>query len=298
MILFSSNVNTFVTYHVLFFLGCAVSSTAYSAACGLIRTLVKRRADLQCLVDNRINPFFIIYACADCDVRLPDGFSRQLLWKHLDATIRAECWRGLGSNRAHESTSSGEAPVLHGFSFENEDPEKIIPALLSLSLPSRYAPAAVDSATVHRVQIVITGYQWVVKSPVGTLWYQAGDMDDKDIASFAVIDALTRLLPHCREGILEIHTNDIRLLWGAYGAPSGAWVVVWAVCKSHDVRLRVKWAELAGLDARPPTDRSEKIGPILQRDGAVVDAVVDKIRRLEGSAAYDCMTCHLTRVMS
>ena len=250
------------------------------------------------VLDDRINPFFLIYACADCDVPLPVDFSRQLLWKLLDAIIRAECWRGLGSRRAIEGMlTAEEAPIPGVFSFEGEDPEDIVTRLLKNYLGSRRAPAPVDSVPVHQVHIATSEYQWVVKSPVGTFWYQAGDMDEKDIASFAVIDALTRLLAHCRGGILKIHTNDVRLLWGAYAEPSGAWTVVWAVCESYNVCLRAEWAELTKLDTRPPAPSLEKVGPIPQRHGAVVKMVVDKIRRLESrSAAYDCMTRHLTRV--
>jgi hypothetical protein len=111
-------------------------------------------------------------------------------------------------------------------------------------LPSRSAPAAVDSVPVHQVHVAISENQWVVKTPVGRLWYQAGDLDEKDIVSFVVIDA------HCRGGTLEIHTNE--LLWGAYEVRSGAWVVLWAVCESHDVCLGAKWVELAELNTCPP----------------------------------------------
>ena len=76
------------------------------AACAMVLTFARRGSDLQCLLDAGINPFFIIYACADCGVPLPPFFSLELFWKHLDAIIGAQCWRGLGADRTAIQTST------------------------------------------------------------------------------------------------------------------------------------------------------------------------------------------------
>jgi hypothetical protein len=155
---------------------------------------------------------------------------------------------------------------------------------------------------VHQLQIAIDNYRyrWAMKAHVGTLWYQAGDLDDNDIASFAVMDALTRVLPYCQGGILEIHTNDVQLMWGVYGitygassgAPPGAWLVVDNICKSFQVGLRAKWAELGVMSTPPLADPSERY-TIPQRDRAVVSVVLDKLRVMRGDA-FQTMARHLT----
>jgi hypothetical protein len=53
---------------------------------------------------------------------------------------------------------------------------------------------------------------WVAKGDMGTVWYEAQELEDEDVASFPAIDTLTRVLPYCRGGILEIHTSNVRLL--------------------------------------------------------------------------------------
>ncbi len=79
---------------------------------------------------------------------------------------------------------------------------------------------------------------WVANGDMGTIWYEARELEDEDVAPFTVTDTLTRVLPYCRDGILEIHTNNVRLLWGVCGAPSGAWLVVMSICHDHGVHLR------------------------------------------------------------
>ena len=268
-----------------------VSPRSYDAACELIHALRRRPSDLERLMEGGINPFFMIYAFADCDIPLPDNFSRQLIWKHLDAIIGAQCWRGLGSKIAcaQPGPSSAGAHIPPKFTQKEEDPEGIVQRLCVLlqsgSLPAREP----DPVPVHQLRISMTEYQWVTKVPgAGTVGYQAGDLDDNDIASFAVIDALTRILSHYRGGILEIVTNDVRLLWGVYREPAGAWLVARAVCESYQVRLRAKWANLKGLYDRDPED------PVPPRDHAVVDAVVGKLGVMKDNAAYKCMVHHLT----
>lgn len=274
------------------FLRRVVSPRSYEAGCELIRALWRHRDDLGRLMEGGINPFFLIYAFADCDIPLPSNFSRQLIWKHLDAIIAAQCWRGLGSKVAcaQPGSSSAGSHVPPKFTQREEDPEGIVQRLRVLlqsgSLPARDP----DPVPVHQLRISMTEYRWVTKVPgVGTVCYQAGDMDDSDAPSFAVIDALTRVLSRYRGGIVEILTNDVRLLWGVYHRePAGAWLVVRAVCESYQVRLRAKWADLKGLYDRDPED------PVPPRDHAVVDAVVGKLGMMKGNAAYKCMAHHLT----
>ena len=294
-----SEVNAFVAYRVLF-LGCAVSDNSYMAACELVVSLQESASVLQSLMDKGVNPFFLIYLCADCNVPLPAGFSLQLLWKHLAALIRAQCWRGLGSNAAilQQRPKSSVVFLPPEYSHTGEDPEGNVTKLLAVAVKDRPFPEApLTPSPPRKVQITITGHRWVALTPVGILWYQAGDLDERDVSSLAVIDTLTRLLPHCREGTLEIHTNDVQLLWGYYGAPTGAWVVARAACASYDVHLRAEWDELKGLNTDPALYRSDETGPTPRRDPAVVNVVLDRFRGLEvNSAAYDCMAGHFTRV--
>jgi hypothetical protein len=283
-----------------------VTPYTYATACKVLKVVARSDYNLQILVD-KINPFFMIYACADCDIPLPNNFSRQLLWKHLDAILRAKCWRGLGSARKtmqyHTSTDADHVPPKISRKGE-EDPDDILKTLLKLSISqseSRFdptpapAPVAVDvPRPVHGLQITIKDYKWIAKAQVGTVWYEAGDLyDDDDIACFAVIDSLTRLLPSCRGGILEICTGDFRLLWGVGGAPSGAWSMVHAVCKEYNVRLRGKWIAREGLDPWAQINPTEITVPPRDRD--VVDWIVNEFmqRQSDSKAAYRCMVEHL-----
>jgi hypothetical protein len=294
---------------MFFFTGCAVTDNTYDAACNVIQGLAKRSSDLQYLVSSEINPFFVIYACADCNIPLPNNFNRLLLWKHLDGILRAKCWRGLVSNRANTQhhTSTKEDHVPPKFIRKGEDPDEILQSLLSLSYraslfhhasASASAPTADDvPRPVHKLQITIKGYEWVVKAEVGNIWYQAGDLhDDDDIACFAVIDCLTRLLPSCRGGILEFCSGHIPLLWGVGGTRLGAWNVVHAICDEYQVKLRPKWTESQGPDpcARIEPAESTSVPP---RDRDIVDAVMNEFRLnqnlLSSKTAYQRMMAHL-----
>jgi hypothetical protein len=272
----------------------SVSSEAYDTACKIIRTLSSRGTDFGCLVRSGDNPFFIIYAFADCGVSLPDCFSRELLWKHLDALIGARCWRGLASNPAEaQSGSSVRANLGSPYVCDRQDdPEGIIE---SLTLAHRNSPlvANPDSAPVHPLQIAISNCYWLATGEMGTVWYEAQDLDDGDIPPFAVIDALTRVLPHCRGKILEVRTNCVRLMWGVCGAPSGAWCVVRSICDSHNVHLRAKWDELRGFGSRLHAHPARSSAPVPGRDADLVSAVVEQLRMLDGSAACRGMMGHL-----
>ncbi|KAI0288936.1 hypothetical protein BC826DRAFT_646485 [Russula brevipes] len=169
------------------------------AACALVLLLAGRRTDSQCLLEAGINPL-----------------------KHLDAVISAQCWHGLGAERTavQNSTRDGVLPIFSDFSQENEDREGIVQALLALSLRSELPKQVPDSPPpVHELCIVITGDQWVAKCELGRLWYDANNLADKDVAPFAMLDTLTRVLPHWRGGIVQILTSDVQLLWGVCGGP-------------------------------------------------------------------------------
>jgi hypothetical protein len=302
---FSSVIFFLVSYHV--FTGCAVTASIYDAACNVIKDLASSRSSLQRLADGEINPFFVIYACADCGVPLPPNFNRQLLWKHLDAILRAKCWGGLGSARAdtqQRHTSANADHVPPKLFRKGEDPDGILTSLLRISCrdKSRFEPAPAPAADyvprpVHRLQITVKDYKWVARAQMGTVWYQAGDLhDEDDIACFAVIDSLTRLLPYCRGGILEISTGHIHMLWGVGGAPSGAWIVVQDVCMEYQVKLRATWTELRGPDPCERINPAEMI-TVPPRDRDVVNAVARGFEQnqLYGEA-YQCMMSHLQQV--
>lgn len=297
-----------------------MTGSIYDAACNIVRSLARRDSSLRCLQHTSINPFFVIYACADCDVPLPIDFNRKFLWDHLDTILRAKCWRGLGSGRpdsqhyaarADASASAGGDHIPPKFLRRGEDPDGILQSLLRLTYTGDPrdrppAPEAFDEprGPVCRLSITIEDYKWVVKAgEAGTIWYQAGDLlDEDDIACFAILDALTRLLPFCRRGILDITTSHIHLLWGVCGGPPpasglGAWAVVQAICNQYQVRLRGSWT--GALREPGPC---EKVLPkdiaVPQRDRDVVDAVLDEFVQngLDGKAAYRCMISHLVQV--
>jgi hypothetical protein len=266
------------------------------AACALVLSLAARRTDFQGLLETGMNPFFIIYACADCDVPLPRSFSLELFWKHLDAIISAKCWRGLGADRTaiQGSARGGEVPMFPEFEQESEDPEGIVGALLILSLRSEQPEQVFDPVPVpvHQVCIVITGGQWVAKCELGRLWYDASNLAEKDVAPFAILDTLTRVLPHWSGGILHINTNDVQLLWGVYaGPPSGAWAVIRRTCWSRHIQLRAKWAPLQSHEIFLPADPTKREALVPVRDENMVNTVVGELVQ-EDNAAYRQMICH------
>jgi hypothetical protein len=265
------------------------------AACAFVLLLARRRTNLQCLLEAGINPFFIIYACADCDVPLPPSFSLELFWKHLDAIISAQCWRGLGAERAavQNSTGGGALSNFSAISLGNEDREGIVRTLLDLTLQGNPPTQVHDPATlVRELHIVITGGQWVAKCDLGRLWYDANNLADKDVAPFAMLDTLSRVLPRWSGGILQINTSDVQLLWGVRGGPpSGAWAVIWQICQSHHIQLRAKWTPLKSYDICLPADRATREALVPARDENVVNTIVEEL--MEGdNAGYQKMICH------
>jgi hypothetical protein len=279
-----------------FVFGCAVTVSTYDAACNIIQSLAgsKLNGDLRCLV-GVINPFFLIYACADCNVPLPKNFDRELFWKHLDGIIRAKCWRGLCQTRANtEYDKSANADNVRRKIFQKgeHDQDDTLQSLIRISCGGELP------RTVHRLQITIQGYKWVARADAGTVWYRAGDLyDDDDIACFAVIDCLTRFLPSYEGGILEICSRHVPLLWGVGGEPEGAWSVVRAICEEYQVKLRVKWTELEGPAPSARITSAEADVEVPPRKCAVVDAVMNKFTQNElgSKAAYRLMMGHLQR---
>lgn len=278
--------------------GFHMTASTYDAACKVLQELAgpRRNRDLESLY-SEINPFFLIYSCADCNIPLPSNFNRQLLWKHLDGIIDAKCWRGLTirAKTDHHTNENADhvPPKFSKFSRQEEDPDDILQSLIKLSLKT----AADDvPRPVHRLQIVIKDYKWMAKVQEGTVWYKAGDLfDDDDIACFAVIDCLTRWLPSFRGDILEIRADHVPLLWGVGGAPKGAWCVVRAVCDQYRVKLRARWADAGGLDPCERISRTENYF-VPPRDRCVVDAVVNRFEQMQlnGSrTAYQRMMAHL-----
>jgi hypothetical protein len=147
-----------------------------------------------------------------------------------------------------------------------------------------------DSAPVHQLCIAIRGGQWIAQSELGRMWHDASDLADKDVAPFAVLDSLTRVLPHWSGGILQITHRTSSYLWGVCGGPhSGAWTVVWALCESHHVQLRGQWAGLDFRDMRLPADHAKRAALVPVRNADVVGAVVQELGVMKGSngAAHD-----------
>lgn len=303
-----SSLNLFLSDH--FFYWIAVTPNTYEAACKIVQDIARRDSDLWYLVTGDINPFFVIYACADCDVPLPSNFDRQLLWRHLDAIIRAKCWRGLGSGRADMQQVTGPDVPSMIFSEGEQDPEGILQSLLNLPI-SRWRGSSFDSATpkpvpavaevpkpVHKLRITIKGYKWVARAQVGTVWYEAGDLYyDDDIACFAVIDALTRLLPSSRDCVVEISTGHLPLLWGLRGSRLGAWSVVQAVCEKYNVKLRGVTEWPVSGESNPWTPINPETITVPPRDGEVVKSVVKFMQELlDSKDAHRCMMEHLRPV--
>jgi hypothetical protein len=278
----------------------AVSENAYNAACALVQDLAGRDRKLLCLLDAGINPFFIIYACADCGISLPHRFSLELFWRHLDAIIQAQCWRGLGANRAYmiqESTRGGSPAMPSKFSLKDDDPQGILGSLMAIAIQSHMPVKMSDSAPVHQLCIAIRGGQWIAQSELGGMWFDASDLADNDVAPFAVLDSLTRVLPRWSGGIVHINSQNVQLLWGVCGGPhSGAWTVVWALCESHHVQLRGQWAGLDFRDMHLPADPRKRAALVPVRNANVVGAVVQELGVMKGgNRAYQHMICHLSR---
>jgi len=135
----------------------------------------------------------------------------------------------------------------------------------------------------HELRLIISSHRWVASCNMDTFWHEANDLDDKAIASFALLDTFTRWLPHWQGGILHVRTNDVRILREIRGtySYSGVWHVVWALCRQYGVQMSAEAVEpkLAGiLYARAGDARDDKYaaGTVRRelRNPDVVDAAV------------------------
>ena len=156
----------------------------------------------------------------------------------------------------------------------------------------------------HELQLIISSHRWVACCNMGTFWHEANDLDDKDIASFALLDTLTRWLPHWQSGILHIRTNDVcilREIRGAYSY-SGVWHAVWSLCGQYGVRMSAEAVEpksAGNLYARAGNARDDKhaAGTVRRalRNPDVVDAAVKCLMASgeQESSVYRTMLSHL-----
>jgi hypothetical protein len=273
-----------------------VSHEAFTIARALIQELAACGHNFHGLLHCDVNPFFIIYACADCNLPLPDGFSRKLFWKHLDGIVRAQCWSGLDFTHGQAGTSTGTqgraiAARLQ-FSWQ-DDPEAIVNKLVFLRNTAR--PPEPTNLFPHELRLIISGCRWVASSSVGSFWYEASDLGPKDVASFALLDTFTRWLPRWRGGILQVHTNDVCVMWGVRGTYSGLWHEVRALCAQYDVQLQARLGEQPSFNARRRDDYAGKSPNRALRDPEVVNAAVEwlMLHGKQGSAAYRKMLDHL-----
>jgi hypothetical protein len=229
-----------------------VSSEAFESACALVQQLAASHENrLDQLVKADINPFFIMYAFADSKLPLPKGFSRQLFWKHLDAILSFQHWKGLDYTCDLASSSIGpRRAILTRLHFPpEEDPEDIVAKLAALAECGNIPESARGEPhhlPVHVLRLGIFEDYWGARSEQGTYWYQVSDLKDEElVAPFALIDVLSRWLPEWSNSVLRIFTSDVCLMWGIRGGDStpDLWKVVRALCEQYNVVLRAKFLE-------------------------------------------------------
>jgi hypothetical protein len=229
-----------------------VSSEAFESACALVQQLAANHENrLEQLVKADINPFFIIYAFADSKLPLPKGFSRQLFWKHLDAILSFQHWKGLDYTCDLASGSIGpRRAILTRQHFPpEEDPEDIVARLAALvecgKVPESVREPPHHHLPVHVLRLGIFEDYWGARSERGTYWYQVSNLDEELVAPFALIDVLSRWLPEWSNSVLRIFTSDVCLMWGirSGGDCPDLWLVVRALCEQYNVALRAKFLE-------------------------------------------------------
>ncbi|KAI9461566.1 hypothetical protein BJY52DRAFT_1185393 [Lactarius psammicola] len=287
--------------------GFSMSPDAFEVARVIVQELADRGYAFDCLLSADFNPFFMIYAFAHCNIHLPRNFSRQLFWKHLDAIVRFQRWSGLKSARSSSSSSGSgatgmrRAPLRMRAFPREDDPEDIVGTLLALRNTGRLPIPPPTARQTHELLLVIDSAHWAASSSsLGRFSYAVDDLAVEDVASFALLDALTRWLPHWQAGALEVRTNDVCVMWGIRGhARSSAWGAVRALCAQYDVVLRraelvdhrsEDYARTGGNGGRgavvPP-------GPLRNPD--VVSAAVKGLAALgkESNTTYRAMVRHL-----
>ncbi|KAI0255003.1 hypothetical protein BJV78DRAFT_1151838 [Lactifluus subvellereus] len=280
-------------------IGFSMSPEAFESASALIQELAARRDNIfDHLLKAEINPFFMIYAFADSEVSLPDGFSRQLFWKHLDAILTFQHWKGLDYTRELASGSTGpRRATLSRFRFPPEDdPEDIVGKLAALKQTGKIPPTPEPlGLPVHALRLAVYDDYWGARSEQGTFWYQMSGMSDEDAAPYALLDVFTRWLPEWRGGVVKVSTSDVCLMWGLRSERPGAWLAVRALCKEFHVELRDKYLDPLENSLHLPEYRAERATPAPPRDPKIVDAAVRELMRpeLSGNKSSGVMLRHL-----
>jgi hypothetical protein len=215
----------------------------------------------------------------------------------------AQCWCGLGSAHAQASTSASASSTTRS--------NRVITTQLDFPWDDELEPDATGPhKSQHELRLIISGYRWEAHSNMGTFQHEARDLDEKDIAPFALLDTLTRwLLPHWRGGILHVRTNDVCVLRGIQGGDcgsySGVWNAVQSLCGQYDVRLSANVVEQLSLSSpgtfyahvRNTRDDRRGAGTVLRalRNPDVVNAAVKWLMGSgqEGSIVSQAMLSHL-----
>jgi hypothetical protein len=202
----------------------------------------------------------------------------------------------------------------HKFPYEDEESEAIATFDRGQLEPVAFLPKSTNTTGQHEheheLRLIISGYRWVASSKMGTFWHDASDLDDKDdIASFALLDTLTRwLLPHWQGGPLHVRTNDVCVLRGIRGdySHSGVWNAVRSLCGQYDVELRVNVVEPSAsasssgiLFARGNTRDGKCAAGAVRKELRNPDVVKAAVRWLmesgqQGSTVYRSMLSYLT----
>jgi len=210
-------------------------------------------------------------------------------------TAHAQCWCGLGSAHGQANASASASTTVRSRVVTTQ-----------LEVPYDEDEPTGPHKHEHELRLIISGYRWVASSNIGTFWHEANDLDDKDIASFALLDTLTRWLPHWQGGILHVRTNDVCVLRGIRGAyyDSGVvWHAVLSLCGQYDVQLSSKVVEPSSgvCYARGNNTRGDKyaagtLRTRVLRNPDVVNAAVKWLMASgqQGSTAYRTMLRHLT----
>jgi hypothetical protein len=276
-----------------------VSSEAFEVARAIIQELADRGHSFDYLLNANFNPFFMIYAFAACNVHLPHNFSRQLFWKHLDAIVRFHRWSGLKSARSGSSSATRRVPSQMRAFPREDDPEDIVGTLLALRNTGWLSIAEQQPRRpAHELLLLIDDdAHWTASSPsLGRFSYTADNLAAEDVAPFALLDALTRWLPHWRAAALDVRTNDVCIMWAVRGGHmrSGAWRAVRALCALYDVVLLCR-AELIDHRSEDHARTSGHGAPGPLRDPDVVNAAVKELATPgKGSdPAYRAMVRHL-----
>jgi hypothetical protein len=229
--------------------------------------------------------------------------------------VHAQCGCGLGSahGQASTSTSTSTSTTVHSrvistqFQFPCQDEEDDYHGQ-PVAFPPKNTNTTGPHEHEHELRLIISGYRWVASSHMGTFWHEASDLDDKDIAPFALLDTLTRWLPHWQGGALQVRTNDVCVLRGIRGdySHSGVWNAVRSLCGQYDVELSAKVVERPSsssssgiLFARGNTRDGKYTAGTLRkalRNPDVVNAAVKWLMASgqQGGTVYRTMLSHLT----